>query len=192
MHSIPTHAAPTRGLRQRKYQDDLEDVILQRMRTEAQSDRARSELAAQTGIADETLLEELSNLGFTSRTLVALRLIPLLSVAWADKHVDASERAQVLKAAAKIGIIQGSGAYVLLEHWLREPPPAESVDAWKRYMRRVMSKLGVKAQQKLVNLIRGQMMTIAKASGGHFGIGRVSAKERHTIDGFVKALQTNH
>ena len=188
MHSMPAPSALAISLRQRKYRDDLERRIVERLRTEARSDRARTELARQTGIADSQLLAELADLGLTTRTMGALRLIPLVRVAWADNHVDAQERQAVLTAATSLGIHRGSDAYVMLERWLREMPPAERIDAWERYLKRVMEKLGKTAQLKLIQFLRAQMIAIAKASGGYFGFGKVSAKERQTIESFMNAL----
>ncbi|MCA9141046.1 MAG: TerB family tellurite resistance protein, partial [Planctomycetales bacterium] len=152
-------------------------------------DNAREELALQTGIKDLPLLDELSELGFTARTIVAIRLIPLVLVAWADHHVDARERQAILLSAGRLGVRRDTDAYVMLEHWLREMPPRQSADAWKQYMRRIVSKMGVKTRQRFVEYFKSQMMAVAKASGGHFGIGKVSAKERQIIEGFLEALR---
>ncbi|WP_372897127.1 hypothetical protein [Stieleria sp.] len=188
MRSRHSREAPTRRLQQRKFFNDVEDAIVDRLHAEAHSEGARDDLARQTGISDASLLSELTELGFTTRTLIALRLIPLVLVAWADHRVDSGERQAVLDAASTLGIRPESEAYMMLDHWLREVPPRESVDAWKRYMRDAMGRLSQRARAKLATFFRTQMTAIAKASGGQFGFGKVSGKERQVIDGFMNTL----
>ncbi len=91
MRSVHTRETPVRGFQQRRFFNEVEDAIVDRLHAEARSESAREALARQTGISDASLLSELTELGFTTRTLIALRLIPLVLVAWADHRIDTGE-----------------------------------------------------------------------------------------------------
>ncbi len=145
-------------------------------------------MAAKTGIHDADLLAELADLGLTAGTLTSIRLIPVVLVAWADKHVDSAERKAVLNQAGALGIAIDSDAYVLLDHWMRTKPGAESAKAWKQYIKTLLAKMGDGPRAKFAAFCRSQMMAVAKASGGHFGIGKVSAQERRVIDGLMEVF----
>ncbi len=53
---------------------------------------------------DDSTASALRTAGVTSQSAAALRLVPLIAVAWADGRIEAAERAVVLKAAASQGI----------------------------------------------------------------------------------------
>lgn len=177
------------GLNHRKYIDELNNDAVHRLQLEAHSDSARDELVRKTGIIDRQLLGTLTEMGFTARTLVAIRLIPLVLVAWADHHVDRRERQTIMNAANDLGIRPGTDASIMLEHWLREMPPKQSIDAWKKYIETIVRKMGVKTKVRFAEYFRSQMMAVAKASGGHFGFGKVSPNERRMINEFLEALR---
>ncbi len=145
-----------------RYFSQLEGQIVQRLREEASSDSGREELIRSTGIRDPDLVAELGKLGVTADELVSLRLFPLVMVAWAEKRADEQERDAVMAEALQMGIHEDSSAWVLLDQWL---------------------------QQRLILVTEQQMTRVAKASGGHLGFGKVSAKEKSTIEQTVAAMR---
>lgn len=159
----------------------LERQIEQRLRAEAATPEGRAALLKSTGVQDVQLIEELAKLGITADGLIALRLFPLVLVAWAEANVDDKERKIAMAEAKKIGIIEGSVAWILLDTWLTEPPRGISVDAWKRYVHAKFKPMSKAAQEKLIDLTKNQMHAVAKASGGHLGLGKVSEKEQLMI-----------
>ena len=177
------------ALTEKKFFDDVEDLILKRMHWEAETENAQEDLIRSTGIDDERLLEELVRLGITKSTLIALRMLPFVLVAWAEQRVDEKEHAVVLQAAADVGIVEGSDARLLLEHWLHKLPSQECVDAWKRHMRIIMSKMSPGARQKLIRLTESQLKEVACASGGHLWFGRITQKEQQMIDQLLRAMR---
>jgi hypothetical protein len=168
---------------------DLEDMIFDRLHSEVETEQGHAELIRSTGIQDNQLIAELVDLGITAEGLVALRLLPLVLVAWAENGVDPQERLRVMSEASRLGIQDGSVADVLLHEWLRKRPLGESVDAWKRFMHGVFEKMSEAGQNKLIDATEQQMTAVAKASGGHLGIGKVSTKEQQMIAGLVLALR---
>lgn len=168
---------------------DLEHMIVNRLHSEADTKEGHTELVRSTGIEDPHLIAELVDLGITVEGLMALRLLPLVLVAWAENGVDEQERIRVMAEANELGIKEDSVAAILLHEWLRKLPHGESVDAWKRLMQSVFKEMSAVAQNKLIDATEHQMITVAKASGGHLGIGTVSVRERQMIDGLTLALR---
>lgn len=168
---------------------DLEEMIVKRLHNESESKQGHAALIRSTGIHDKQLIAELVDLGITAEGLMALRLLPLVLVAWAENGVDDLERARIMVEARNLGIEAGSVADVLLDEWLRKLPPGESVDAWKRYMHGVFEKMSDVAQKKLVDATEQQMIAVAKASGGHVGIGTVTENEQRMIAGLLLGLR---
>jgi hypothetical protein len=167
---------------------DMDSMIVSRLRSEADSQDAR-QLLQSTGLHDETLIDELTRLGVTAEGLIAMRLVPLVMVAWAEHGVDQAERETVLSQAIEVGIAEGSVAAVLLEFWLNKRPPAAILDAWKRYMTVELAKMSKLARDKLVTLMEHQMMAVANASGGYLGVGNISANEKQLIDMMTRVLR---
>ena len=172
-----------------RYFSQLEGQIVQRLREEASSDSGREELIRSTGIRDPELVEELGKLGITADELVSLRLFPLVMVAWAEKRADEQEREAVMAEALNMGIHEDSSAWVLLDQWLQKRPPGLAVDAWKRYIHEMFHDMSRVAQQRLILVTEQQMTRVAKASGGHLGFGRLSAKEKAIIEQTIAAMR---
>jgi hypothetical protein len=91
-------SAPARIAQTERFFQQLEEQILQRLRSEASSSEGRADLLRATGIHDEHLLDEFGKLGITADGLMALRLFPLVLVdQWLTKRppglgVDAWKR----------------------------------------------------------------------------------------------------
>lgn len=171
------------------YYDELEARIVHRLHTEASSEEARGELLRSTGVDDPQLINELSKLGITADELIALRLFPLVMVAWAEDHADLDEREAIRAEAEQLGICEDSTAWMMLDTWLRKRPPGLGVDAWKRYTHGTFQKMTPKSIEHLIELTEKQMTAVAKASGGHLGFGKVSRKESTMIERLVKTMR---
>ena len=164
---------------------ELEQQIVKQLREEASSPQGRDELIRSTGIHDS----ELGKLGVTADGLMALRLFPLVLVAWAEQNTDASERDAVMTQAVRLGVLEDSTAWVLLDQWLQKRPPGIGVDAWKRYTHEMFANVSSVAQNRLIELTQKQMTSVAKASGGDLGFGKVSAKEKAIIHQIVESMK---
>lgn len=172
-----------------RYFGELEAHIIKRLHSEAETESARAELLRSTGVHDEALVDELARMGITAHEVITLRMFPLVLVAWAEDDTDAQEREIIEGYAKQLGVREDSTAWIVLDSWMRRRPPGLGVDAWKRYTRNILAKVSPKMAQRLIELTRTQMTTVAKASGGHLGFGKVSRKERTMIDRLVATMK---
>jgi hypothetical protein len=180
--------------RRRASEDDYfrkkDRELVEKMRAAAAADRAKSELSASTGLSDPALLAELAALGFTPDTVSVLPLVPIVEMAWAEGGVTAAERTLLVTLARSRGIAEGSPADRQLSEWLsRQPSPAVFERATR--LIRAMLDTGSPAGGTLTadELIK-YSESIAAASGGILGLGKVSADERATLARIVAALKT--
>jgi len=161
--------------------------LIEKMRQAAAAAQARAELGAKTGLTDPQLLEELQALGFTPETVALLPLVPLIQVAWAEGGVTAAERTLIVQLARARGISEGSAADLQLADWLNRRP---SEDVFTRATRLISAMLTTPAAQQLTveDLVR-QCESIATASGGIFGIKKISTEERQLLASIADALK---
>jgi hypothetical protein len=163
----------------------LLDNLRRRLTTTQELER----LAADTGIHDEEVLKELLDLGFTPQNLLALWLVPLTQVAWADGQVQPAEREAVLKALCKHGYSEDSPAWHLLESWLNHKPCAEVLKAWKDYARGTVESAGEKRLMLLRQELHNRAREVAEAAGGVFGVHSVSKAEQMVLQQIDEALR---
>lgn len=166
---------------------DLE--LNRKLREKMASEAGRKRLGEVTGISDERILQELFDVGVTAETLVALSLVPLVAVAWADRVVDALERDAVLKAAHQSGLSDSSASYQLLSHWLTNKPSENLFSAWKSFAQILSHQLTATQRRQLHGDIYHRTSSVAEAAGGFLGIGSISSAERRVLDEVENALQ---
>lgn len=163
--------------------------LLEKMRAAAVSDQTRKDLGSATGIQDPALLEELEALGFTPDTIGLLPLIPVLQVAWAEGGVSAAERTMIVNLARQRGIQPGSAADARLAEWLDTRPSDETFRKASRLIGAMLDQpVATGPQLSAEELIR-YCEQIAAASGGLFGIGKVSAEERTVLEQIARGLE---
>lgn len=163
--------------------------LLDDLRSRLARDQAVERLAADTGIRDEEVLQELFDLGFTPQNLLALWLVPLTQVAWADGRVDKAERDAVLEALSKYGYSADSPVCHLLESWLDHEPCAEVLTAWKDYARAVVELASEKRLIVLQRELRERAREVAEAAGGVFGLHPISTQEKAILQQIDDALK---
>ena len=146
-------------------------------------------VAAASGITDDAVLERLAALDLGGDTLVALSLVPLVMVAWADGSIDDKERGAVLAGAAEAGLGGQDVGRQLLDQWLREPPPRDLLAAWTDYIRAISATLDEDAKRALKAELLGRARKVAEATGGFLGVGRrVSASEEAVLERLERAF----
>lgn len=168
---------------------NVDAQLLEKLRAEAASETGRAELIRKTGMQDETLIDELVSQGVTAEGLVAVRVIPLVLVAWADREVTEDERKTVLEEAHRMGIQEGEIPHLLLENWLHVRPAAELGDAWKRYTLELLDAMKANERTAYIRELKREMNAVAKASGGVFGFGKVSQAESKLMSILLEALE---
>lgn len=163
--------------------------LLEKMRAAAEAEQARKDLGNATGIQDPALLQELEELGFSPATISLLPIVPVVQVAWAEGGVSAAERKMIIDLARQRGITAGSAADMRLAEWLDTRP---SDDTFRKASRLIAAMLDQPhAGAPIVDadeLIR-YCEQIAAASGGLFGIGKVSGEERAVLEQLARGLK---
>ena len=94
--------------------------LTEKLRELKAKEATREELARISGIKNTAILDRLIQLGVHAETLVALSIVPLAEVAWADGAIDAKEEQAILDRAAKSGVTPGSVSCDLLRAGLVE------------------------------------------------------------------------
>lgn len=164
------------------------ELIIKLRQADAKA-RATRSLERQTSLHDPAMLEELRLLGFTPETIALLPLVPMLQVAWARAGISPAERAMIVDLARARGIVPGSAADQQLTEWLEHRPSEDTFHKATRLIRAIIDvpdggALHLKASELIALCDR-----IAHASGGIFGIGRVSHEERHALAEIAAAIK---
>lgn len=163
--------------------------LLQRLKEKAETEKGRATLADVTGFSDPALLDELLNAGIRAECVVALTLVPLVQIAWADPIMDAREREAVLQAAHDAGVEESSASYDLLTQWLQHKPDPSLFETWKHYAAAIAERLGPEQAARLQQDVLKRTLTVAESAGGILGIGAVSAAEEAVLKEIEQAFQ---
>ncbi len=155
--------------------------LLEKLREKGKRTR-KQKLIEACGIDDDRVLQPLLELDIEAESVVALTLVPLIRVAWADGSIRPEERLAVMNAAAQEGIVEGSPCAALLENWLKQKPEPRLVEAWKNYVSALSDTLEPKARESLRDQVIGRARDVAEATGGFLGLGnRISKSEERIL-----------
>jgi hypothetical protein len=164
--------------------------LLAQLRDKARQQERRAALREVVRIDDEALVDHLLALGLTPETVLAVTLVPLAMVAWADGAIQPKEREAILKAAADEGIAPESVAGQMLQNWLTRAPEPQLIEAWTRYSQAIWPSLSMHERTEIRNAALGRARTIAEAAGGFLGLtSKVSGKERAVLDELARLLR---
>ena len=163
--------------------------LLQQMRDRARQQERRAAMRDVVRVDDDALIDRLIELGLEPETILALQLVPLALVAWADGQIEPRERDAVLKAAAAQGVTADSVAGKMLDSWLLAQPSPELVDAWKSHMRALWPMLSPKERNDIRASALDRARSVAEAAGGFLGLtSRTSAEEKAVLDDLTQTL----
>jgi hypothetical protein len=166
-----------------------EAALLQQVRAAQAKESAQGALAAATGVRESAVLQKLSTLGITSDTLLALGLVPLVAIAWADGALDDRERRAIITSLNTAGIGADSPAGQLVQSWLSSPPPASMLEAWSAYTAALAAALAPSERNNLRDSVLGRARAVAEAAGGFLGVGnRVSKAEEALLQKLASAF----
>jgi hypothetical protein len=165
---------------------DLE--LIQKMKQASAAEQGRRELAARLAVSNPEVLEELGALGFTPETVALLPFVPIVQTAWAEGGVSPEERKLIVDLARARGIDAGSPGDRLLSDWLAHRPSAEVFARAMRLIRAILDAGGVSGGLTADDVIQASE-TIAAASGGIFGLRKISSEERSTLNEIASALK---
>jgi tellurite resistance protein len=163
--------------------------LMQQLRERARTLERRTAMREVVRVNDEALIDHLIALGLEPETVLALQLVPLAAIAWADGQIEPRERDAVLKAAAAQGVAPESVAGQMLDKWLVKQPGADLVDAWKRHMRALWPLLSPKERADIRASALDRARSVAEAAGGFLGLtSKISAQEQAVVDELSKTL----
>ncbi len=163
--------------------------LLQQMRDRATQQERRAAMREVVRVNDDAFIDHLIELGLGPETVLALQLVPLAAIAWADGQIEPRERDAVLKAAAAQGVPPDSVAGRMLDSWLMQQPGPELVDAWKQQMRALWPSLSQKERDEIRRSALERARSVAEAAGGFLGLtSRISPQEKAVMDELAHAL----
>jgi hypothetical protein len=163
--------------------------LIEKLRQADRDAKANRALEQQTGLHDPAMLHELRALGFTPETIALLPLVPMLQVAWARAGISEAERAMIVNLARTRGIAAGTPADHQLSEWLEHRPPDETFHKADRLIRAMIDSPDGGALHLSADELIALCDRIAHASGGIFGIGRVSREEREALQEIAAAIK---
>lgn len=157
--------------------------LLKQLRLRTDDERLRDQLRQVVKIKHERFLDRLVALGVRPETALALTLIPLLAVAWADGELDERERNALLTAAQQRGVVAEQIALQLLKNGLARQPDPRQYLTWKSYVRRLWGCFTVDERWQMRQTLRRSTREVAEASGGFLGLtSKVSEAERKILE----------
>src|SRR2546425_4338548 len=151
---------------------------------------SREELSRISGIKNTAILDRLVELGAHAEPLVAMSIVPLAEVAWADGAIDAKEKQAILDRAAKPGVNPGSTGHDLLKSWLERRPEPRLLTAWIHMVQGINENLTAEQVEALRAGLVERVQAVARASGGVLGMGKVSSAEAEMIRQLESAFRT--
>ena len=168
-----------------------ERELIDKMRVRAAADEQRRRLGEMAGVADEEVLRDLQELGYTPETVMMLYLVPVIQIAWAEGGVSQKERDLIVKAARSRGITEGTPCDQQLNIWLTTRPSDEMFEKSLRAIRTLLQAQSSDAREASEKDLLSLATAIASASGGIVGFGAVSAEERQILSHISDELKNS-
>jgi hypothetical protein len=162
--------------------------LIEKMRKASAAEDARRAMEDKTGLQDPALIKDLEELGFTPETVALLPLMPLVQMAWAEGGVSDAERQLIVQLARARGMGEGSAADRQLSAWLSSRPSNDVFARATRLIRAMLDKPVTDHGLTADDLVK-YSESIAAASGGIFGINRISAEERALLNTIARDLK---
>ena len=164
--------------------------LAQQLRRGSEREEQREALREVVRVQSEAFLDRLVTLGIRPETAVAMRIIPLVAVAWADGALDDRERQAVLQCARQTGLAAEKLSQRMLEAWLARAPDPKLLESWKAYVRRLWGRFTSEEQWQMRENLLGSARTVAEAAGGILGLtSKISAAERRVLEDLGKVME---
>jgi len=179
-----------RVAKETEYFRKQEEALLRELRRRAALADERNQLSAATRIDDERVLQDLEELGFHPDTAILLPILPLVEVAWAEGGVSTRERDLILELASARGVRPDTPAYRKLSEWLSAYPGDDFFTKTREANARMIAALPPDQREASARDLASQAKRVAEASGGVFGLGKISPKEAKLIDKIVAELRS--
>ena len=167
---------------------DVDHKLMTKLHEQVATEERAAAIQRLTGLTDAKVCRDIAALNISVESLAALRLVPLVAVAWADDRVDDNERFRVIAAAEKAGLTEGEASYDLLKDWLTRRPSHELFETWVEYAKTLAQSLDGESRENFQKTLVGQVRDVAEANGGLFGFGSISHGEKAIIQRVEQAL----
>jgi len=165
------------------------EKLLERLRRKEEREHEREALGEAMEYHEHAVLDKLIDAGLRAETWLAVALVPLVEVAWADREVSHAERALILEAAEQSGIRAGGDARALLEQWLEDRPPPRLREAWKAYVSAIKESFGSTELDEFHQDTLERARAVAKAANHLLGFGfMISAAENAVLEDLDSAF----
>lgn len=156
-------------------------VTFERYRRIYFADYDRRKLREYTGINNSELIYRLHLAGFRSENINALNTFPVVMTAWATGTVTVDEKRAAEAIVFEPDMIANGPAIEMFRHWLQEQPPSEWWALWEEF---TQARAAILAPRRLKELRRAVMIAcrkVALASGGIWGLGKISPAEQRVL-----------
>lgn len=167
---------------------EVDAQLLADLQAELKRTEDTKALAVLSGISDQTVLDALVASGVSPAAFPALRLFPLVAVAWADGLLDDNERATVLAAADKHGVGKSTLSGAVLAGWLEKEPSQPLFEAWESFAKALVGELDSARAALVKQSILKEVKEVAQASGGLLGWSAISKGENAILNRIELAL----
>lgn len=154
---------------------------LETLRKQLAQQTSKEELRKASGMTDDAVLDKLVELGIGADTVMALSLVPLIFVAWADGKIQDEEREAILQGAQKKGIAKDTPAFALLAQWLSQQPAESLFGTWESYIKALSGKLSAQETAQLQAQVTRFARFVAESAGGFLGLGKISGAEEGAL-----------
>jgi hypothetical protein len=167
---------------------ELDAKLLEELKVKHDHDNLIGEFSRISGIQDSKVLEAVYKLGVTPQSFTALRVFPLVAVAWADGLLEEAEKTTINTLASTHFLLKNGPAGQLLENWLKTKPSTQMFEAWETYTKALIASLPAPNAEELKRALVNEIHAVASASGGLLGWAAISAGEHKVMNRIEAAL----
>jgi hypothetical protein len=159
-----------------------ESYVFNRYQRLLLGDFDRRKLRQVSGIEDSDLIHRLYLAGFRADTIMALNTFPVVMTAWASGEVTVNEKRAAELIIFEPELIANGPAIEMFRNWLGEKPSNEWWQLWEEFL---VARAAIMPRKRLKGLSRATLSAcrkVAQASGGIWGVGKVSPTEQRVIN----------
>jgi hypothetical protein len=164
-------------------------ALLADLRKKTSAESRKDRLREVVKIKDEAFLARLDTLGLEPQTVLAVVLVPLVFVAWADGKLEDKEREAILAASRDRGVAAEQTARRLLASALEHPPDPKLLVRWKSFAKRLWGRFTADERWQMRKHVLGSAREVAEAAGGMLGLtSKISTAERKVLEEMERVL----
>ena len=171
-----------------------EQTALAQYRSETKKETLANEVVQTLSCSLDTANEFVA-LGLDKYTFIALKLLPLLLVAWSDGDVAKTEAKVIVdfaKESAGVSSSENQQVPIKFDHWLTQSPSPDALEHWKTMIEQLRECCSPIIFTSLLKEIRSGSKKVGTSDGGFLGLGSISSEELSIldeIDAFLKSKE---